>query len=500
MKGAAQGMKVLHVGAEVFPLVKTGGLADVLAALPPALVAEGLDARLLLPGLPPILDSLGRLKLVAELGPAFGAARVRLLLSDARTLGLPAYVLDAPFLFQRPGGPYEAQPGHDWPDNAQRFGLLGWVAAQLAAGRLDAAWSPAVLHGHDWHAALAFAYLQPWAATGTVATVYTVHNLAYQGLFALTEGALLGLPERLLQASGLEFHGQLSFMKAGLKFAQAITTVSPRYAAEIATPEFGAGLDGVVRARAAAVSGILNGIDNAVWNPARDRHLPAQFGPDAMAGKAICKGVLQQEFGLAEDPAQPLLAMVSRLTHQKGVDLLLAAAPRFLAQGVQLVVQGSGDAALVAALQELAARFPGRMGLHVGYDEPRAHRIFAGADVALVPSRFEPCGLTQLYGLRYGAVPLVRRVGGLADTVVDAGVPEAAVAKGTGIGFGDSTPDALSHALEKLLEWWRQPAAWRALRARGMAADFSWQGPARAYASLYARLNGSEPAFKPPRP
>jgi starch synthase len=479
-------MKVLHVGAEVFPLVKTGGLADVLAALPVALETHGVESRLLLPGLTPIMDALVGAKVVAELGPAFGAGRVRLLKAQAKPLNAPLYVVDAPFLYQRPGGPYESSPGQDWPDNAQRFGLLGWVAAQLATGGVDPQWSPAVVHGHDWHAGLAFVYLQPWAAARTVATVFTVHNLAYQGLFALSDGPLLGLSDRFMQPSALEYHGQLSFMKAGLKFAQAITTVSPTYAREITTPEFGAGLDGVIRARAGSVSGILNGIDADIWNPARDQHLTANFSSQRLNGKFACKAALQHEFKLESARDQPLLAMVSRLTHQKGVDLLLAAIPRLLSRGAQLVIQGSGDASLVAALQALQAQHPGRVGVHIGYDEPRAHRIFAGADVSLVPSRFEPCGLTQLYGLRYGAVPLVRQVGGLADTVVDLDPQvQAGGRPATGFTFREASPASLGHALERLWTTWSQPAQWQALVQQGMQADFSWAGPAQQYRALY---------------
>jgi starch synthase len=479
-------MKVLHVGAEVFPLVKTGGLADVLAALPAALETHGVESRMLLPGLPPIMDALGAVKLVAELGPAFGAGRVRLLKAQAKPLSSPLYVVDAPFLYQRPGGPYESSPGQDWPDNAQRFGLLGWVAAQLATGGVDLHWAPAVVHGHDWHAGLTFAYLQPWTAARKVATVFTVHNLAYQGLFALSDGPLLGLSDRFMQPAALEYHGQLSFMKAGLKFAQAITTVSPTYAREITTPEFGAGLDGVIRARARSVSGILNGIDTDLWNPAKDKHLTANFSADRLNGKVACKAALQQEFLLDATKEQPLLSLVSRLTHQKGLDLLLAAIPGLLSRGAQLVIQGSGDASLVSALQALAAQHPGRVGVHIGYDEPRAHRIFAGADVALVPSRFEPCGLTQLYGLRYGAVPLVRQVGGLADTVVDLDpLVQAGGMAATGFTFREASAASLGHALDRLWATWREPEQWQTLVQQGMRADFSWDGPAKQYRGLY---------------
>ncbi len=481
-------MRVLHVGAEVFPLVKTGGLADVLGALPSALVAQGAQVRLLLPGLPPIMDALAGAHVLCDLSQAFGAARVRVLRAQMPLLGLPVYVVDAPFLYRRRGGPYQAEDGTEWGDNLQRFGLLGWVAAQLACGGVDADWAPQVVHAHDWHAALACAYLEPLHAARSVATVFTIHNLAFQGLFPLQDGALLGLPARFMQPAALEYHGQLSFMKAGLKFADAITTVSPSYAQEMTTAEFGAGLDGVIRKRAADVTGILNGIDTAVWNPASDRALAQTYSAEHLAGKVACKAALQREAGLQADPRQPLLAMVSRLTTQKGVDLLLAAMGRFLQQGVQLVVQGSGDAELVAALHALAAAHPGQVGLFVGYDEARAHRVIAGADMILVPSRFEPCGLTQLYGLRYGTLPVVRRVGGLADTVVDASDAARRAHRATGFVFDEATPVALALALERALACWHDAAGWRALMQTAMTRDFSWAGPAREYLGLYQQL------------
>jgi starch synthase len=477
-------MKVLQVGAEVFPLIKTGGLADVLGALPQALAAQGADVRLLLPGLPGIVDAVLHARRVASLGPAFGAAQVHLLRAQMPYTHLSAYVIDAPFLYQRGGGPYQDSRGNEWPDNLQRFGLLGWAAAQLAQGRLDPEWAPEVLHAHDWHAALACAYLHAHPA-GQVATVFTIHNLAYQGLFADEDFPLLGLSARYLAPSALEFHGQLSFMKAGLKFADRVTTVSPTYAREIATSEFGAGLEGVIRSRGPDVSGILNGIDTRVWDPAADSALHERYDAERLAGKARNKSALQRQLGLADDADAPLLGVVSRLTAQKGLDLVLAALPDLVRMGAQLVVQGTGDAALEGAFRDAASAHPGRVGVHIGYDEPGAHRLIGGADMILVPSRFEPCGLTQMYGLRYGTVPVVRRVGGLADTVVDAAAGADAA---NGFVFDHATPHALLDAVWRAIELWRQPPAWQALMRRGMAQDLSWDGPARAYLALYGSL------------
>ena len=478
---APGGLRVLHVAAEIFPLVKTGGLADVAAALPPALAAQGADVRLLLPGLPPVLDAVHDARPLLPLGPVFGAARGSLVLARMPGSALPVYVLDLPYLYRRGGGPYADERGHEWPDNLARFAALGWAAAHLAFGELDVAWTPQVVHAHDWHAAMVCAYLAAHPPT-PVASVFTIHNLAYQGVFPHEDAPLLGLPSRFMTPQGLEYHGQICFMKAGLKFADRVSTVSPGYAREIATPEYGAGLDGVIRGRGRDVVGILNGIDTAVWDPARDPALAAPYDRDALPGKAIVKAALQRECGLDEDAGAPLLAVVSRLTGQKGLDLVLAALPALLRDGAQLVVQGSGDAALEQAFVEAARTSPRSVSVYPGYDEARAHRVIAGADVMLVPSRFEPCGLTQLYALRYGTVPLVRRVGGLADTV-DEGR--------TGFLFDEPSALALQAAFERALQAWRDPARWQALMRAGMTQELSWEGPAREYLALYAQACGA---------
>jgi starch synthase len=438
-------IKVLHVAAEVFPLVKTGGLADVVAALPVALAEQGADVRLLLPGLPAVIESVQRTRAIVDMGPCFGALRVRLLLARMPGTALPVYVVDAPYLFKREGSPYQNRQGDEWPDNAQRFALLGWAAAHLAAGDADLQWAPDIVHAHDWHAAMACTYMSDHAAT-QAASVFTVHNLAYQGLFPMHDGALLGLPARVMSPAGLEYHGQMSFMKAGLNFADRITTVSPTYAREIATHEFGCGLDGVIRSRAADVHGIINGIDPQTWNPATDPAIATRYDADHLENKQQCRRALQTELGLDVDDAALVVTIVSRLSAQKGLDLVLSCLPELLRSGVQLVVQGTGEPALEAAFRIAHQAHPGRVHVHIGYDEARAHRLIAGADAIAVPSRFEPCGLTQMYGLRYGTLPIVRRVGGLADTVVDA--DEAALAAGTatGFSFGAATPADTLHA------------------------------------------------------
>lgn len=477
-------MKVLHAAAEVFPLVKTGGLADVLGALPQALREAGADVRLVLPGLPEISKGIEKQELVCEIGAVFGAGKVSLRLGRFPGTGILVYVVDAPYLYRRAGNPYLASDGKEWADNAQRFALLGWVAAHLAAGELDGDWCPDVLHAHDWHAALACAYVATHPVK-SVATIFTVHNLAYQGLFDEDNYPLLGLPKRLLAPTGLEFHGRISFMKAGLIYSDRVTTVSPTYAAEMATAEFGCGLEGVVRTRGHDVSGILNGVDGAVWNPAHDAEIAAPYSALALEGKLRCKTALQQALGLHPEPKTPLFGIVSRLTSQKGLDLVLAALPTLLAEGAQLAVQGSGTPELEAAFMAAAAAHPGRIAVRLGYDEAFAHRMMAGADVMLVPSRFEPCGLTQLYALRYGTVPLVRRVGGLADTVVDASEDALHRDEATGFMFSEATTAELATAIDHAVKTYAQPTQWRQIMLRGMAQHFSWGDAATQYLALY---------------
>jgi starch synthase len=489
MSARVSQVAVLHAAAECFPWVKTGGLADVVAALPAAQRAAGLDARLLLPGHPALREALLARTDIARLGAAFGAARVDLVAGRLPGLDTPVYLIDAPWLYNRPGSPYLGPDGQEWADSAQRFGLLGWVAAQIAEGGLDPGWTPRVVHAHDWHAALAPAYL---AARGTrhrsvahTRSVLTVHNLAFQGQFPLERFGELGLPTWMAGPAGVEFHGSLRLLKGGLMFADRITTVSPTYAREILGPAEGHELDVVLRHRTDRLSGIVNGIDDAVWNPATDPAIAARYDAADLAGKAVCKLALQCELGLATQARAPLLGVVSRLTQQKGLDLLLTVLPQWLAVGGQVALLGSGEPALEHAWQAAAQAAPDRIAVQLGYDEALAHRVVAGADLLAVPSRFEPCGLVQLYGLRYGTLPLVHRVGGLADTVVDA--DEAAIRedRATGFAFSGAHPEALARALRHALDAWQHPAAWQRTMRRAMAQDTSWRAPAARYAALY---------------
>ena len=489
--------RILQVGAEIYPLVKTGGLGDVLGALPSALSRLGLAVRLLLPGYPALRQPLTNVRLVCRLGPVFGAASVQVLLGRLPGVDVPVYLIDAPSLYDRPGNPYVDGSGQGWADNPQRFGLLGWVAAYLALGDIDPAWRPQLVHGHDWHAGLAPAYLALHPHTAC-RTVFTIHNLAFHGLFPPALLPVLQLPESSFVSDGLEFHGEGSMIKAGLHYADAITTVSPSYAREIQTPAFGCGLEGVIAQRRAQLHGILNGVDYAVWNSTSDPRLDTHFDADHPELKVAAKTALQRQLGLRVDPGAMLIGVVSRLTSQKGLDLLLAVLPSLLAENVQLALLGSGDVELEAACRALAAAAPGQVEARFDYDETLAHRIIAGVDVVAVPSRFEPCGLTQLYGLRYGSLPLVHRVGGLADTVVDA--TDAALAAGTATGFvfDEPTADALAQAARRALALYRQPERWKPVVRRAMQQDFSWEGAAGVYADLYRQLLAAEPAAQRP--
>ncbi len=488
----AGALRVLHVGAEIFPLLKTGGLADVLGALPAALAQAGADARVLLPAFPALAAALTGAREVAQLALPWGGAPAHLLAGHFEVpplRGMPIYLLHHDALYSRPGNPYNDASGAAYADNHRRFALLGLAATRLAEG-LDPAWLPQVVHGHDWHAGLAPAYLAYSRAAGAsrAASVFTVHNLAYQGLFASSVFGELGLPAAAYTLHGVEFHGQVSFMKAGLHFADRITTVSPTYAREIQDAELGCGLDGLLRERRAVLSGILNGVDEAVWNPVDDAAIARRYSAERQAGKAACKAALQRDCGLAVQSAAPLFTVVSRLTEQKGLHLVTEALPAIVERGGQLAVLGSGDAALEAAFIRAAKAHPRQVALRQGYDEALSHRFFAASDVSLVPSRFEPCGLTQLYALKYGSLPLVRRTGGLADTVVDCALEEMADERATGFVFERFDAADLTRALRRSFALWSRPRDWRTVRSRAMAQSFGWDSAAASYLALYRGL------------
>jgi starch synthase len=480
-------LRVLSIASEAFPLVKTGGLADVAGALPLALPREGVEMRTLLPGYPSVKARLEKAETVHSY-PALMGGPARLL--AAYSAGLDLFVLDAPHLYDRPGNPYLGPDGRDWPDNAFRFAALARVGADLAKGLLPA-YAADVAHAHDWQAALAPVYLY-YDGTPRPATVLTIHNMAFQGHYYGDLLAALGLPEAAMSLDGVEYFGGVGFLKGGIRLADKVTTVSPTYAREILTPEFGMALDGLLRARAADVEGIVNGIDDEVWDPETDTTLPHPFSALRIEDRAANRRALQEKFGIAATDSGPLFGVVSRLTSQKGLDLLLACLPGLVARGGQLALLGTGEPTLEQGFRNMAGVFPDHVGCIIGYDERLAHLIQAGVDFLVVPSRFEPCGLTQLCALRYGAAPLVARVGGLADTVIDAN--EAAMSAGVATGLQFYPPDigALDHAIARAFELHADPETMRRLRLNGMRADVSWRTPARRYAALYARLRTPE--------
>ncbi|MBW6507412.1 MAG: glycogen synthase GlgA [Rhodobacteraceae bacterium] len=472
--------RVLSVASECVPLVKTGGLADVVGALPGALAPLGWQMRVLLPAYPGVLAKLARAREVWAANDLFGGpARVVL----GEVAGFEVLALDAAHLFARLGGPYSDGSG-DFRDNPERFAALSWVAAELARVGDGEGWRPDIVHAHDWQGGFAPAYLR-YGEVG-VPSVMTVHNIAFQGIAGAERLGALRLPAAAFSPDGVEYWGNISALKAGLVAADAITTVSPRYADELMRPEFGLGLEGVIAARAGVVQGILNGIDDALWNPEADPAI-VPYSARAIAGKARNRARLLAEFGLGE-VAGPLAILVSRLTHQKGIDLVPEGVAAFLDHGAGLCVLGAGEPWAEAAMRALGARYPGRVGLRIGYDEALSHRMFAGGDAVLVPSRFEPCGLTQMMGLRYGAVPVVAAVGGLADTVIGASPASLAAGAATGVVFHPVDALALAQGLRKLATLYADRAQWGAMQRRGMKADLGWGASAARYAALYEGL------------
>jgi len=479
-------LRVLAVASEVFPFVKTGGLADVAGALPAALAHEGIAVRTLVPGYPGIVDALRDAETLHTFAHLHGGP-ARLLACSPK--GLDLLVLDAPHLYARPGNPYSGPDGAEWPDNALRFAALAACAAAIGRGILPG-YHPHVVHAHDWQAGLALALLH-YGGKPRPHTVMTVHNLAFQGVFSPHLLATIGLPAHAYTIDGVEYHGMISYLKAGLALADRITTVSPSYAAEIRTPEGGMGFDGLLRARAGVLTGILNGVDEAVWNPATDAHLAARFDARHRGRRAPNKAALQARIGLTVDPRVPVFGVISRLTWQKGMDLVEAALPELLGSGAQLALLGSGEGWLEERFATAARVHAGRVAAVIGYDEALAHLMQGGIDALLVPSRFEPCGLTQLCALRYGAIPVVARVGGLADTVIDANEMALAAGVGTGVQFAPVTRDHLVLASARALHLWRSPAAWKRLQACAMAADVGWTRPAKKYAAIFRDLVAS---------
>ena len=484
--------KILFVASEAYPLVKTGGLGDVAYSLPHALHERGADIRLVLPGYRALLRQLEQVRIIGwlDVRGAEGVVSARILETRHSDFAFPLWIVDCPPLFDRAGNPYVNAGGQDWPDNAERFAVFARVAALLAQDALDIGWQPHVVHTHDWQTGLVAAFLaeQPLRPK----TIFTIHNLAYGGYFSHGDFVRLQLPGPWWSSEGVEFHGGFSMLKAGIVYADAVTTVSPTYAAEICTPEFGYGLDGLLLSRQHKLHGILNGIDTRLWNPSTDPHLPAHFSMSRiLPGKRRNKQALLERFLTQADDAAmqaPLLGLIGRLVEQKGIDWVLAAIPVLLAEtDARFVLLGSGQTLYEQKLMRLARQYPNRVFVEIGYDEPLAHLIEAGADMFLMPSRFEPCGLNQMYSLRYGTPPIVYKTGGLADTVIDANA--ATLEDGSANGFMFDRPDVAEFvaAIRRAIDLYRQPTQWRRLQQTGMRQSFEWSDSADHYLALYTQ-------------
>jgi starch synthase len=485
---ALRRIKVLFVTSELYPLVKTGGLADVSASLPAALQGLGIDVRILMPGYSGVLAQLPRTRkigLISNVSAYFPDCVLR----SARTpkSEVPLFLLDCPTLYDHQNGPYQDQLGNDLPHNHLRFGLLGYIAALLASDRSPLTWRPDIVHCNDWQSGLTPAYLH-FEHGAKPPSLITIHNLAFQGIFPPEILPWLSLPATSFQINGLEYYGNISFLKAGLYYADRITTVSPTYAEEIQHEPLGMGLQGLLTTRHAQLDGILNGIDDVAWNPISDPHLAAHYNADDIAKKRLNKIALQEKMGLAIDGNVPLLGVVSRLTDQKGIDLIVQIIPALIARGCQLALLGSGEAATENALLQFSKQNPRQIAVKIGFDEGLSHLITAGIDMFLMPSRFEPCGLNQMYSQRYGSPPIVSATGGLADTVTNSDDETIASRQATGVVFDDLSAEGLLAAIDRALAYHRDPETWRVIQRAGMARDFSWARSAQQYHDLYRTL------------
>jgi starch synthase len=480
--GGLPGMKVLSVTSEIFPLVKTGGLGDVTGSLPKALEPLGVETSTLIPGYRGVLRQLNSAMPLVVFDDLLGE---RASLLHTRLDGLSLFVLDAPALFDRPGGPYVDENGVDHPDNWKRFAALSLAAAEIASGVLPG-WVPDLVHTHDWQSALTSVYMRDRGCT--TPAVLTIHNLAFQGQYSRDILPELRLPPQAYSMHMMEYFGDISYLKGGLQTVDAITTVSPTYAREILTPRFGMGMDGVLNARVSVLRGIVNGIDLDIWDPATDEHLPRNFDINTLRRKRDNKKALLKRFGLDTSGDGPVFSAVSRLTWQKGFDMFAETADEVIHHGGKVIVFGQGDKDVERLLLETAARFPGRMAVHIGYDEPTAHLIHGGSDAIVQPSRFEPCGLTQLYALRYGCVPVVSRTGGLSETIIDANDAAMSARVATGFQFHPVTTDGLRLALRRAMHAYQEPKMWARLQNQGMKAKFSWERSAQQYATIYRGL------------
>lgn len=486
-------MRILFVSSEAYPLIKTGGLADVSGSLPAALRTLGADVRLLIPGYPTVLQKLVDPHRIATIEglPLIGNAE--LVMGEMPGTRVPVIAISAPSLYERAGGPYVDESGKDWADNPLRFGILSKVAAILSTSQSPLQqWIPDVVHCNDWQSGLSPAFMHYMGAPGTqtqrAKTVLGIHNLAFQGCFSPEWVGMLGLPPESYQIDGVEYYGQLSFLKAGIYYSDSITTVSPTYAKEIQTEAFGFGLQGLLGTRSHNIHGILNGIETQEWDPANDPHLAKPYDAKRLAGKKAVKTALQTQLGLYADPAAPLLGVVSRLTHQKGLDTFLSIAEPLLHKGCQIALLGGGEASLEQGFRQLSQQYPLQVSTNIGYNEPLSHQIMAGADIFIMPSRFEPCGLNQMYGLRYGTPPVVTRTGGLADSIVDTNETTLQASEATGFVLESADPQQLLAKIQQALGYLQDDKTWKKIQRNGMRKDLGWNQSARAYMAIYQGL------------
>lgn len=482
-------MKVLFVSSEVFPLIKTGGLADVSGSLPNALQQLGVDIRILMPGYPAVLNQLVDLKPIGVLHHLPHIDHAELLLGTIKETKVKVIVIKSAALYERNGGPYADPNGLEWQDNPVRFGVLSKVASILASEHSPVTeWHPDIVHCNDWQTGLAPAYMK-LSEHSRAKSIISLHNMAFQGSYAPNWVVSLGLPSSGFSIEGFEYHGQLSFLKAGIFYADAITTVSPRYAVEIQTAAFGFGLEGLLSQRSDEIKGILNGIETDEWNPETDKYLTKNYSSQNLAGKQAVKTALQQSLGLNVDADAPLLGVVSRLTHQKGLDMLVPHLQTLIDQGCQFALLGGGEMELEALFQNIAIQNPGRVSVTIGYNEPLSHQIMAGCDMFIMPSRFEPCGLNQLYGLAYGTPPIVNATGGLADSVVDSNHAHIANKTANGFVMVEASADGLMACIRRAVDMYRNDkATWLQIQKTGMSQNLSWDKSAHEYLSVYEGL------------
>ena len=488
-ENTAGALKILFAASEVYPLVKTGGLADVAGSLPLALAQMDVDVRIVMPAYQCVCEKTSGFRAGKHFELPGTGTTARLLKGYLKGSHIQIYLVDAAEYFMRPGGPYHDESGHDWPDNAMRFAVFSRAIQAIATGSANLRWQPDIVHCNDWHTGLVPALLS--LQDNRPATVFSIHNLAYQGDFPYDTFRTLGLPAQFWSPDALEFHGRLSFIKGGLVYADRLVAVSPTYAREITTPEYGYGLEGLLSHRSAALSGILNGVDYHFWDPGQDSVIHSSYTADNPAGKSANKSWLQEKLQLTPDPEAVMLTHISRLTWQKGVDLIIERLDDIMRdEAVQLVILGTGERKYENNLLDAAYRYPGRMALLFKYDEALAHQIQAGADILLMPSRFEPCGLSQMYALRYGTIPVVRRTGGLADTVVD--TSDVTLNQGTANGFvfDNASPDDLLAAIHRAVTCKRDVKTWIKIMSTAMHIDHDWKKSAADYLGIYRELAG----------